>query len=83
MDDDDDGDRYLEIALSRACWTEAGESLCRRVERKWALGLQTFILKRVIMIMIMIMKMKMDVAPWCYKWDWMDGTGYIQVGWAV
>ena len=37
----------------------------------------------MIMIMIMKMKMKMDVAPWCYKWDWMDGTGYIRVGWAV
>ena len=52
--DEDEDDRYFEIALSRACWTEASESLCRRVERKWALGLQTFILKRIIMMLVML-----------------------------
>ena len=40
VDGGDDGEGYLEVALSWARWTKPGESLCRCVERKWALGLK-------------------------------------------
>ena len=56
-DDDDDADRHLEVAFSRACRTEASESLCRRVERKWTLGLQKIIVKRLYMMKNMTMMM--------------------------
>ena len=36
----------------------------------------------MVMSMIKINHLRMDVAPWCYKWIWMDGRDWIS-GWGI